>query len=209
MPKIGSADVKLSEKILGSVITAWKVGGWALAMLVIGAAAFLLAFWLALWGHDFLAFCFLAGGASMIGLVGYKFYVEAILPAKRASERLEQNTELMDTVQEAAITLTDIISQLNDYALLNADRIVSTVDGLKDKINQFPGGNLITNSNYFAKGDNLAKGIRNVAATSRNAVQEIRDSVNKADITRISVHLENLKSVKQTIETELLNARNQ
>jgi len=209
MPGIGSADVKLSEKIIGSVIRAWEVGGWALAILVIGAATVLMAFWLALWGRDALAFSFLAGGALMIGFVGYKFYVEAILPAKRASERLEQNAELMDSVQEAAIALTDIISQLNDYALLNADRIVSTIDGLKDKINQFPGGNLITNSSYFAKGDNLAKGIRSVAATSRNAVQEIRDSVTKADVARISAHLENLKGVKQTIETELLNARSQ
>jgi hypothetical protein len=124
-----------------------------------------------------------------VGCIGYKFYFDAVVPAKQASDRIREHTDLMDVVQDAAITLTDIISQLNDYALQNAERIVSTVDGAKGMLTQLPGGHLIATSNYFTKGDNLAKGIRRVAATSKDAVREIRDSITKADASRISAHL--------------------
>src|SRR5436305_5281235 len=142
------------------MVTGWKVGKEALALLVIGSAAILMAFWLALWGRDLLALAFLLCGCSAIGFVGYKFYYEAVVPAKRASNRIQEHTALMDSVQEAAIILTDIISQMNDYALRNAEAIVSTVDGAKDMLNKLPGGQLIANSRYFTKGDNLAKGVR-------------------------------------------------
>ncbi|WP_456621239.1 MULTISPECIES: hypothetical protein [unclassified Bradyrhizobium] len=207
MSEITTPAVKFSEKITGSVIKGWQVGGYALALLVLAAATLVMACLLALSGHEQPAIAFLLLGSAVIVFVGYNFYVKAIVPAKMATERLEQNGALVDTVQELAILLTDIISQLNDYALLNTEAIVSTVEGVKERIARLPGGSLLVGSSYFAKGENLAKGVRQVAASSRGVVADVRDSITKADVSRIGRHLEDLKQLKQTIEKELLSAQ--
>ena len=207
MSEITTPEVKLSEKILGSVIRGWEVGGYALALLVLAAATLVMACLLALWGREQPAIAFLLVGTAVLLFVGYNFYVKAIIPAKRATERIEQNSAMVDTVQEVALILTDIISQLNDYALLNTEAIVSTVEHVKEQIARLPGGSFLVGSSYFAKGENLARGVRQVAASSRNVVTDVRDSITKADVSRLGNHLEDLKQLKQTIEQQLLSAR--
>jgi hypothetical protein len=207
MSEMTTPVVKFSDQITGSVIKGWEVGGYALALLVLAAATLVMACLLALSGHERSAIAFLLVGSAVIVFVGYNFYVKAIVPAKRATERLEQSGPMVDTVQEVAILLTDIISQLNDYALLNTEAIVSTVEGVKERIARLPGGSLLIGSSYFAKGENLAKGVRQIAASSRSVVADVRDSITKADVSRIGGHLEDLKQLKLTIEKELLGAR--
>jgi hypothetical protein len=203
-PCAGAAEVKLSDVIIGGVISAWKIGREALAFLVIGTAAILLAFWLVIAGHATMAIAFLLVGCAIIGIVVYRFYVDVVLPAAEVSKRVRQNAELMDAVQDAALQLTGIINEMNDYALLNADRIVTAIDNARVTLNFLPGGRKVLELDYFKRSESFAKGIRRVAAGAREVVADIQDSVTKADATRILNHVGELKRVKSLIEVELL-----
>lgn len=197
--------VKASEKILGVIVTGWDKGREALVFLLIGTASIIGAFWLVILDRELLAIAFLLIGLITIGIVGYKFYFDAVVPARVASQNIERNSELIDSIQDAAITLTELITLLNDYALSNADSIVTVVDNAKGALSRLPGGQLIANSEYFTKGDNLARGIRRIAAGSRDVVKEVQDSIAKADVKKITTHIANLKQVREMIEAELMS----
>src|SRR5262249_14185162 len=136
---IGNAEVRLSEKILGSVIKAWTKGKEALAFLVIGTAIILLACFLALFGHEGIAIAFLTTGILIISVVAYKFYVDAIVPTVAATEEIKNRAEVMDAIQEAALELTSIITQVNDFALQNAETIVVGIEAVRAALSWVPG----------------------------------------------------------------------
>jgi hypothetical protein len=203
-PTSDGAEVKLSEKVLGSVITAWKIGREALTLLVIGTVTILLAFWLAMVEKQGMAIAFLLAGCAIIGVVAYKFYTDAVIPVVKASKDIKQNAQLMDAVQDAALELTSIIQQLNDYALVNADQIVSAVDQARVVLNLLPGGAKILELEYFKKGERFARGIRSVAAGAVKVTADIQASVTKADAGKIAKHVRELNRVKVLIENELM-----
>jgi len=201
---IGNAEVRLSEKVLGSVIKAWGKGKEALTFLVIGTASILFAFFLAMSGKDLMAVGFLMVGCLIIGVVAYKFYKEAIVPTVVATEHMKKNSELIDSVQDASLELIAIITQLNDYALENADKIVAGIEAARTGLKWVPNGEKILEFDVFKKTNDFAKGIRRVAKGSRETVSDIRDAITKADATRINAHVRDLKTLKDLIEVELL-----
>jgi hypothetical protein len=95
----------------------------------------------------------------------------------------------MDAVQDAALQLTSIINEMNDYALLNADKIVAAIDTARVTLNFLPGGDRVLELDYFKRSESFAKGIRRVAAGARDVVADIQDAVTKADATRILNHV--------------------
>jgi hypothetical protein len=201
---ISNAEVRLSEKVLGSVIKAWTKGKEALAFLVIGTACALFAFFLAMSGKDAMAVGFLVVGCLIIGVVAYKFYKEAIVPTVVATEHMKKNGELIDSVQEASLELIAIITQLNDYALGNADKIIAGIEGARTALAWAPNGDKILQLDVFKKTNDFAKGIRRVAAGSRETVSDIRDAITKADATRINAHVAYQKTIKRKFVFEIL-----
>jgi hypothetical protein len=171
------SKIPLSEKVLGIVIQGYKVGKVALALLLIGTILIRAAFSLAMANKGMLAIIFLVLGAVLVGFVAYKFYVEEILPVKHASERLQQNAELLDVVQEAALQLTGLITEINDFSLYHAKEIVFTIDNIKGVLAGIPFAQTILTAHYLAKPEQLVKKIREFAEASRGIVADIRDSV--------------------------------
>jgi energy-coupling factor transporter transmembrane protein EcfT len=203
----GQSDkVALSVQVLGKVVEAWKVGKAALALLVIGALLILAAFGVALKGSEmmWLSLAFLGLGAVLLTFVAYNFYLEAVVPAKRASKILRQNAELLDAVQDAALQLTEIITQMNDFALSHATQIVGNIDTAKDLLALIPGGNRILSADYFTKSDAFVRKIRSVAQQSRALVVDVHDSLAKSDARRLANHVRDLQEVKKAIEVEFL-----
>jgi hypothetical protein len=203
----GQSDDKiaLSVQVLGKVVEAWKVGKAALALLVIGALLILAAFGVALKGPEmmWLSLAFLGLGAVLLTFVAYNFYLEAVVPAKRASKILRQNAELLDAVQDAALQLTDIITQMNDFALSHAMQIVGNIDNAKGLLALISGGNRILSADYF-KSDAFVRKIRSVAQQSRALVVDVHDSLAKSDARRLTKHVRDLQEVKKAIEVEFL-----
>src|SRR5882724_5692847 len=150
----GLAEVPLSKHTLGALVIAWKAGREALTLLVIGTIAILAAFSLAMTDRGGYAILFLVAGFALISLVAVKFYNEAVLPAKQARKQLEQNAELIDAVQEALLQLADIISKINEFALINANGIVAGIDQAKSAIAAVPLiGPKLLEAAYFKKPD--------------------------------------------------------
>jgi hypothetical protein len=207
-PAYGAETILLSDKVIGSVVAAWKVGKADLALLVVGTIAMLAAFTLAMSGrNEYVTTGFMVAGFALVAFVTYKLYVDAVKPASRASRQIEQNSELMNAVQEATLQLTSIISKLNDYALFHADDIVTAIKQAKEALTQVPSGSKVLNLDSLKTPEEFANSIRLVAERWSQVVADIRDSVAKSDATRIVAHLDDLKRLRILIENELFPKR--
>jgi hypothetical protein len=201
--------VPLSNKTLETVIRAWKAGKETLTLLVIGTIGILAAFALALKeANVFLVAAFLIVGFGPVLFIIYKVYVDVVNPAAKAKATIKQHAELLDAIQQATLQLTDIVSQLNDYALIHATSLVKVLEQAKDAVGFIPGASKLLGSSYFKKSEEFVVGIRAIASKSREITNDVRESVSKADARHIVEHVESLRQLKAFIEIELLNTGN-
>jgi hypothetical protein len=142
--------------------------------------------------HDLTGSIFLGLGAALVGFVVYQVYIEAIVPAKRASTNLQQNAELLDVIQNAALLLTGLITEINDFSLYHAKEIVATVDTVKVVVEKIPYVRTVLSTDYFTKPEQLVKKIREFAEASRSVIADIQNSIAQSDGTKIKAHLEGL-----------------
>jgi len=197
---------RVSDVVIGGVIRGWTAGGALLALLVVGVVTILFAFFLALQsGSQRNAITFLIAGFIPIFFVGGIFYLQAIIPARDATRRLKEHAHMLDAIQESALQMASIVRQFSYFALYHANDIVSTLDEARAALKIVPLGigNKVLDLNYFKKGDEFASAIRAVANRTDIAVADVRDSVARADASKIVAHLKDLKELAGFIEKEL------
>jgi hypothetical protein len=203
MPAKTDGKIPFSDRTLSILVQGWKVGKAALGILLTGVICIIAAFALVLHSNQTAAFTFLGLGAIIIGFVVYHFVFEMIIPAKRATEKIEQNAEVLDLVQTTTPELTEIIIALNDFSLMHADQIVEYIQKSRPYLAKLPFGADLAAEKFLKKPDQFARKIHEIAATSRVAVADISDSIKKSDLARIRQHLESLQHLKVVIEREL------
>jgi hypothetical protein len=201
------AETPLSVQTSALVIEGWRVGGAALGLLIVGVTLLISASASALAGVPwYVSIALIIVGAGIVTLIGYRVYIEVIVPARDVRKNIELNAALLDGVQQAGLQLTFIIGQINDYALINAERLVIVTQGLI-KLADLPGLSNIINLERFKDVDKFSKSIRTVSLRSREIVGEVQDSISRADGTKILVHVQELKVFKEFLETELLHSQ--
>jgi hypothetical protein len=200
------AEVPLSDKTLGTVVKAWKVGGVGLTLLVIGAMTILSAFFIALSGRsNWLAIVFLIVGSAPIVFVGVSAYLQVIRPVAGAKKKIEENAAVLDAVQETTLVMAAIVRKFSDYALFHANDIVSDFDAVKAVLSVLPLklGDKVLKLDYFEKGDDFARAIRAIAERTDTVVDDVREAISKADASRIIQHVRDLKELAHLIEVQL------
>ncbi len=208
----GAADLqlsgvtKLSDVVIGGVIQGWTAGGALLALLIVGVVTIVFAFFLALKsGSELHATIFLAVGFVPILFVAAIVYLRAFRPARDATRRLKEHAEMIDAIQQTALQMAIIVRQFSYFAVQHANEIVSTIDDARNVLKPIPLGigDKVLNLAYFKKGSEFANAIRAVANRTDIAVADVRESVARADASKIAAHLRDLKELTAYLEKEL------
>jgi hypothetical protein len=111
-----------------------------LALLIVGALCVLGAIGVALRSPDYTSIivAFQTIAAIIFGFILYNFYYEVIVKAREAAVTVEQNKDFLNSVQSAALYLTDIIQEMNDYALLHSNEIVAAIHKAREAFAGMP-----------------------------------------------------------------------
>jgi hypothetical protein len=195
--------IPFGQKTLDTLIKGWKAGKAGLTILLIGTICIIAAFILAMNNVQTPAYTFMLLGGLCVGFVGYHFYFEAVVPARVASTRLAEHPEVLNLVQDATLQLTEIIIGLNDFSLMNANRILSGMDAARRAAGGLPFGAGRIVDNFLEKPDQFARNIRQIAGSCRETVLDINDAIKKSDLKRIGQHIGDLKRLKATIDADL------
>jgi hypothetical protein len=121
------------------------------------------------------------------------------------AETLATNKEMLDTVQDSALQLTEMVQQLNNYALLNSSQIVEAVERARVSLAGIPIAERILSIPVFSHTEDLGNQIRLLSDECRVTMSEIADSIRRSDPTKMKSHFVRLRALQARIRDELFS----
>ena len=115
---------RLSDALASPILKAYKAGGFGLVLVFVGTLLLLAAMF---FGEGLPRYIAATIGTLMILLVLLLFYLQDIRKLQQASDSIKSNAELVDTIQQTAIELTDLASHLQSLAFKHADDVASLI----------------------------------------------------------------------------------
>jgi len=200
------AETPLGDRALGILMTSYQIGGLTLALLIVGALCVLGAIGVAVRSPNSIVIIviLLTIAAFIFGFILFKFYYDAIVPARKAALAIEQNKDLLNSVQSAALYLTEIVSEVNDYALLHSNEIVTGIHKVRDAFAGVPLAEKFLPMVELTETEQFGESVRSIAKRSRVAIKDISESISKSDASKMAAHLDALRSLKDSLENEIL-----
>jgi uncharacterized membrane protein YcjF (UPF0283 family) len=129
MNKNTSEIIPLSDAISSPIIKAYKAGGLGLTFIFIGT--FLLLAALFFHQGSWISYLSATLGTLMILAVLYLFYIKDIRQLQELSQKINRNKELIDTIQKAAIEMTDLSYELQALAFKYSNEVASELSQIR------------------------------------------------------------------------------
>jgi len=196
-------DIKpLSEALSEPLVKAYKVGGYGLVFVFAGTMLLLVALF---FGEGILRYFVGVLGALMILAVLGLFYFQDIKKLVDANKNIQKNQELIDTVQETAIQMTDLAYTLQALAFKNADEIATVLTQVRSRVkdvaaipllSNIPGveqiGKIVDNR-YVVKAEDLSKSIVATTATTKTVIEDVKTALIQSNPIQLKKYLDSLK----------------
>jgi len=188
----------LSEAIFEPLNRAYKAGGFGLAILSLGALLMLLAYFWKEEGPFRLLFLF--SGLLMVMLPAGFFYLKDIRPLLRAQNSVEQNKELIDSVQRTAIELTELASDLQSLAFKHAKDIGDLVQRVKPLLAIVPGLTKLTESEAFISAERLSIAIVDTTVKAKEVIKNLETALVQSNPAGLKRYLAELSALRGEVE---------
>lgn len=201
-PHPGSSLLKsASEAILDPITKAYRTGGLALAMLVLGA---FLMFAATLVPQQWLTISLVAIGFVLISVVCCLFFVKELRPLARAQRIARQEGELIDSIQRASIELTDLALELQALAFKNSQQIDAALTALLPIVERIPRlGPKVANSKPVQGSSRLSRQIVALTQGWQGVVSDLRDALVSSDPAKLRKYVGELVRLRAAV-TDLL-----
>jgi hypothetical protein len=190
----------LSDAIIEPITKAYRVGGFGLAFLLLGAIMILLGVLISV--RDF-AYPLAFVGLLLIVIPCYFFYIKEIRPISAARKSTERNREMVDTVQAAAIELTALTLELQALAFKHAEQIVEVLHIARPQIKAIPVVGSSIDSRLLGKPDELARTIVSATGAVRGVVENIQEALIYSDASRLREYLRDVKRMETQVSAVL------
>jgi type II secretory pathway component PulJ len=196
-------DMKpLSEALSEPLVKAYKVGGYGLVFVFAGTMLLLVALF---FGEGILRYFVGMLGALMILAVLGLFYFQDIKKLVDVNRNIQKNQELINTVQETAIQMTDLAYTLQALAFKNADELATALTQVRSSakditaiplLSNIPGVEQISkiaDNCYVVKAEDLSKSIVSTTATAKTVIEDVKTALVQSDPTQLKKYLDRLK----------------
>jgi hypothetical protein len=194
-------EMRLSDAISQPLISAYRAGGLGLTLLVLGALLMSLAATV-LTGAG--RYVIVAIGLGLIALPCYFFYVQQIRPIAKAQQAVEQNREMIDTVQDAAVAMTELTLQIQALAFKHAEEVARTFETIRPMLRTV-GLRRIADHSAVIGSDDLARAIVATTGGTRQVLDDLRTALVASDPKTLKKYLAKLETLKAQM-VDLLSA---
>jgi hypothetical protein len=192
----------LSDALAEPLTKAYKVGGFGLAFLVLGAI-FLAASAVSPRGP--LSYVIAAVGFFLIVVPCYYFYVKSIRPIASKRREVQRSRELIDSVQSAALEMTYAAYELQSLAYKYADDVANLLRVARPAMETIPFLKRIADSPQFDRADWFTSSVVTITERSQRVITDIQRALIESDPTALKRYLDELKTVRGELK-ELLRA---
>ncbi|GIG62574.1 hypothetical protein Lfu02_69460 [Longispora fulva] len=189
---------RLSDAVAQPIIAAYRAGGFALALLVLGALLMLSGATLA---SGVFGYVIVILGFVLVIAPCYFFYVREIRPLTRAQAAGEQSREMLDTIQDVAVMMTELTLQYQALAFKHADKVASAIETVRPIVRSIGFLNKVADHPAVVSTDNLARSIVRVTGNARDVLDDVHAALIASDPTELRKYLAKLQSLKaRTVE---------
>ena len=211
MPKENTTQdngINLATDAIGKMLKElYDRGGTKLAVLGLGAVVMLGAF---IYGQSAGAsrpfgHVFLFTGFLLIAFALVFTWLQELRPLADAQAKLQSNKDMIDTIQIAAVDLSDLALELQTLAVKHSDDINRVITSIRPQIRNIPlVGPLIADSDQVKGIETLSESITATAMKAKRVLLDLKQALEKSDPTRLKGYLAELEAYTQEVR-ELLN----
>jgi len=202
----------LSNAIAIPIVRAYRAGGFGLVFVFVGTLLLLTAMFV---GKGPTGYIVATVGTIMIIFVLILFYLQDIKKLQQAGDNIKRNSELVDTIQNTAIKMTDLASHLQSLAFKHAEEVAILIAQLRERLSQIqslpilsriPGIDTIatiSENEHVVRASDLAASIVKYTETSKEVIQEVRLALVECDPGRLTKYLDELRALDEKTKTLL------
>jgi hypothetical protein len=196
-----SIEVKsLSDAVMEPITKAYRVGGFGLAFLLLGALMMLAATFVS---ASTISYSLVLAGFILVVLPCYFFYVKEIRPISRMQEAVGKNAEMIDAVQDTAMSMTELALQLQTLAFKHADAVASTIEVVRPQIRAIPVVGQIADHPMLVRTEGLSKTIVEITENIKEVVSDVQTALINSDPRGLKKYLRELEKLHNQV-TSLL-----
>lgn len=189
----------LSDSIIEPITKAYRVGGFGLSFLLLGAIMLLAA---ALIPTGYFLYPLALIGFVLVVIPCYFFYVKEIRPIARAQRSLARSSDVIDTVQAAALQVTGLAHDLQSLAFRYATEIEKALKIIRPQIKIIPGIGKIADLPLMET-ENLAGSIVSTTQGIDHVVNNVKQALIDSDPKLLKVYIGDMKRIGANLEALL------
>ena len=193
---------RFSDAISDPLIKAHRAGGFGLTLLTLGAIFMLSAFF---WDRPSpVRYMVLVVGAVLTFFTLAYVYFKEFPRVRRARASVVSNKEMIDVIQQSAIELTAIASELQALAFKNANQIAELLTVARPLIRKIPLLGTAADSEAMVKAEGLSRLIVMSTQNARKIIMDLQHALVEADPMYLKSHVEDLKRYRGEINRMLM-----
>jgi ABC-type multidrug transport system fused ATPase/permease subunit len=188
----------LSEAISTPIMAAYKAGGLGLSFLTLGAIMMLIAFF---WNdRGVLAYITLSVGVILIFATLAFFYFKDLRKLVKAQNSIQKNKELIDTIQQTALEMTELAYTLQSLTFKHADQVSTVIQFVRPQLKSLPLIGKYADSPAMLKTETLSVNIVYTTQKVREVINDLEKALIASDPSNLKKYLGQLHEYKIDIQ---------
>ena len=193
---IGTTDItKLSDTISRPLEKLFRVGGLALVFVFIGFLCMLAGY---IYRTELSIWIFSVGATIVFCCLSLFLFSQLAGPVK-AARLVRENKQMIDSVQEMAIKLTDSLGDVQALMFKHYQEVAQILEIAAPVLSEIP----VLQHINFADENNVHQIIVDAVEKSKNVVQDVRHALVTCKITNLRQYLDDLTRIKFSIQEAL------
>jgi hypothetical protein len=206
-PTGGAAARPLADALAAPLLGAYRAGGFGLAFLLLGASI--------LTGTGFagggpVTYVLLGVGIVLVLIPCYFFYAKEIRPIDRARRAVASNEELLNELQQAAVSAAQLGLMLQSVVYKHSRDVNAVLKTTRSQLRRIPLGlaKQIADQPALVNADALAESVATFSERAEEVLREINAAIVESDAARLRKYVDEADKLKASIRA-FLSARNE
>ena len=191
----------LSDAVTDMLTKTFKAGGFALAILGLGALFMLAAFFLD--RPNPVRFAVLGVGVSLEFFTIFYVYIKELRPESEAREPLRRNKDMLDAIQRIGLELTALVGDLQSLAFKNANQVSQVLTPLRPYLQSLSLEYKLGATDSIIQVDNISKTIMDSADKINSVITGLQQALSESNPVPLKGYLDDLHEYRELVRTML------
>ena len=201
--------VSLGASVLEPIVKGYQVGGMALALILVGTALLLTA---VVSGRGAVTYICASVGAIIILAILSRLYFVDMKKARNLRDSMKDNEELLNSIQDTAIQMTELSSHLQSLAFKHADKIGPVVTQIRNTVKLVTDIPLVGNTEIGKKvagladhekvknAEQLSHDIVEYTEAAKEVIEDIKIALTQLDPEPIKEYSKKIESIDEKLK---------